>query len=908
MDQSPATAVQQLAFKKLNCILGKKWRLLSAVAIGDTEAVVRLLAEGVPIDTKYHEGKSLLHTAAEGGHVTTMRHLIRRGCDVDSVDDRGLTPLQLAAAMGQTKAVIDLIRNGASKSIVANTCPPPLHLAVFQGHVETVVAMMIERCPVDAVDTTTGFTVLHAAAKGGCVAMVRILHRRCDLNAIDSVGCTPLHIAAAKGQTEFAIELIKLGANTSVVVGMYGTPLHQAACAGHLETVVAMLEQGCPLDTVDSVGSTVLYAAAQGGHAEILRELVSRGCDVNAVRANGGTPLHDAAACGRTEAVRELIKLGATKSVVASTLGTPLHQAAIRGHVETVEAMLEEGCLLTTVTNNGSTALHCAAEGGHVAVMRELISRGCDVNAVNVNGCTPLHCAVTFGRTEAVRELITLSATKSVISGTSENSCCVEALNGHERAGANLLEKRPTNGASQSIVLTDTFSSSLATDYVNSASNNGLTPLMWAFGGGHVGVCSLLVGNGALITAKDKYGWLVFEHCFVGGHARKLSQFCEACGIRSCGERLRDALATLITMGLVDAHKVLCLCAISGDSLFLDSDFTELVTSNCSPLPMIVKYAKAVFTKEVTVIDELNLPDDSALNPLHISLLSFKLYEMGHIPYLSTSDAKGSNDHTLFITKLLSHPVLKETACENFQNGLSPLDLAQQFELHHIAALIEEAGGRPGVWADIPQEIDVRHPQALPRLREAYASMKAIAEDSECGHEFIKGVFSSILGGQTVETVVHVADDSRLVKEQVLGLCPDLGDVVKHVLPHIQERHWKKFGLALGMKKSTLDEFGEQFSNDDDRYLETLSYWLEHVSSVTWKSLLDVLGHFETKHTVDELTDKIVSVLGGGHQVSAQVMCVKRRFSVVCCLEEASGALLSCVLVFELLSPPPLRR
>ena len=34
-----------------------------------------------------------------------------------------------------------------------------------------------------------------------------------------------------------------------------------------------------------------------------------------------------------------------------------------------------------------------------------------------------------------------------------------------------------------------------------------------------------------------------------------------------------------------------------------------------------------------------------------------------------------------------------------------------------------------------------------------------------------------------METVVHVADDSRLVKEQVLGLRPDLGDVVKHVLP-----------------------------------------------------------------------------------------------------------------------------
>ena len=104
------------------------------------------------------------------------------------------------------------------------------------------------------------------------------------------------------------------------------------------------------------------------------------------------------------------------------------------------------------------------------------------------------------------------------------------------------------------------------------------------------------------------------------------------------------------------------------------------------------------------------------------------------------------------------------------------------------------------------------------------------------------------------------------------------------------------------MKKSILDEFGEQFSNDDDRYLETLSYWLEHVSSVTWKTLLDILGHFETWHTVDELTDKIVSVLGGGHQVSVQVMCVKQRFSVVCWQVVLSCHVCMCLSCFLLLS------
>ena len=39
--------------------------------------------------------------------------------------------------------------------------------------------------------------------------------------------------------------------------------------------------------------------------------------------------------------------------------------------------------------------------------------------------------------------------------------------------------------------------------------------------------------------------------------------------------------------------------------------------------------------------------------------------------------------------------------------------------------------------------------------------IKAIAEDGEHGLDFIKGVFSSILDAQTVESAVQVADDSQ---------------------------------------------------------------------------------------------------------------------------------------------------
>ena len=74
------------------------------------------------------------------------------------------------------------------------------------------------------------------------------------------------------------------------------------------------------------------------------------------------------------------------------------------------------------------------------------------------------------------------------------------------------------------------------------------------------------------------------------------------------------------------------------------------------------------------------------MEELHVSLLSLKFFKMGSA---IRSIKSGVKDHTSFINKLLSHPVLKEAVHENFPNGLSPFDLVRQFELHHVAALIE---------------------------------------------------------------------------------------------------------------------------------------------------------------------------------------------------------------------------
>ena len=126
------------------------------------------------------------------------------------------------------------------------------------------------------------------------------------------------------------------------------------------------------------------------------------------------------------------------------------------------------------------------------------------------------------------------------------------------------------------------------------------------------------------------------EFCFVGGQANKLTQCCEACGIGSSGEGLKSALAILITQGLVDARKVFCLCAISGDRVVLEDQFIEL-DANHSVLPGAVNYAKLCFgnseSKSVPFLNQLRIPYEKALNPLYISLLSLKCFKMEFAAY-----------------------------------------------------------------------------------------------------------------------------------------------------------------------------------------------------------------------------------------------------------------------------------
>ncbi|KCV69205.1 hypothetical protein H696_04616 [Fonticula alba] len=84
---------------------------------GDVDALSSML----PADAatlRDPNGISLVHAAADYGHVDILRLLISRGLPVNEVDSSGFTPLELAAMEGHYNATVFLLESGASGKIV----------------------------------------------------------------------------------------------------------------------------------------------------------------------------------------------------------------------------------------------------------------------------------------------------------------------------------------------------------------------------------------------------------------------------------------------------------------------------------------------------------------------------------------------------------------------------------------------------------------------------------------------------------------------------------------------------------------------------------------------------------------------------------------------------------------------
>ena len=844
--------------KLMTVVAGKVGTLLhQAAGHGHKDVVTLLLKEGCPIDIRDRDGLTSLHFAAEYGHVVIIEMLVYHGLDVNVEDNEGSTPLHSAAALGQLESVLTLLQLGGRKSLTKidkRNNATPLHHAVAGGHKDVVTLLLREGCPVTT-RARHGVSVLLVAARFGQKELIAYLIG-CGLNVNieDEDGATPLHYAVYQGHLESVHALLRLGGRRAMtmIAGDAGTPLHVAVRRGNKDIVSLLLSEGCPMNMTIQKGLTALHIAASTGQVDIIEILVRRGLDVNIQDDRGCTPLHLAASENQLESACTLIGLDGRRSMTvrADGLGTPLHQAAGKGHKDMVSLLLKEGCPIDVTDGKGISAAHFAAERGETDIIEMLAIHGLDVNLVDNDGATPLHKAANHGNLKSVCTLLRSGgeASMTMVAGKLGTPLHQAACGGYYDILTLLLDEGcPVNSTTHNGITALHVAANYARmDVVDMLIKRGFdtnvvdvwgaTPLIYAVH--HIELMQRLMLSGARSSHRDNFGINVFEY-FIGFEctsSRTMKSCVEASGITCDGRNFVNVISTLSKNNLIDVNRVLCLAAVSGHvDLFDDIVNSDLPLDQQRMLHLVRALCNRLESWDVIQnwLEELHILDDP-LNPLHLSLISCKQLGPG---------ADSTAQHK-FAERVISHPRTKYTIRELFPNGLSPLDIARQFALHDIAGMIERAGGRPGMWADLPKEMGEKSMEVFRSLRRV--------RGTEFGEDYIRTLL------MMCGCVIKEEEGSKAAQNAVLEQTPEQSDVEECVLSNIKElRKWRRVGELLKVDAPVLDKLAKDANDNDDAYYSMLKYWLEHGRSVTWKALLDAIGHFETKKTMDDIRKKI---------------------------------------------------
>jgi serine/threonine-protein phosphatase 6 regulatory ankyrin repeat subunit B len=445
-----------------------------------------LLRNGAEANSKGQDGTTPLMWACERGQVGVVRTLVQH-VGVQGLEERceqGWTALRYAASRGHEEVVAVLLKSGAQANSRTQDGTTPLMVACETRDAD-VAKLLIQHTGGQGLEERDeqGATALHHAARRGHQDIVILLLSEGALaDSKDHGGKTPFATACEVGHIVAARVLLQhvgaQGLEDTTNVGY--TALHCAASRGHAEVVTLLLGHGAQANSKAQGGTTPLMLASAGGTVAVVEMLLHhvRGQGLQETDDNGWIALHHAAAKGHEEVVTLLLRAGANANSKDQAGCTPLMYAARRGHAGTIQKLgvYMKGEGLEEKGASGHAALHEAACNGHEDAVAVLLSMGAEANIKAQDGTRPLMLACFKGHVGVARMLLQHMGGRGLEETQQSGLTALHlaAHAGHEKAVALLLGC----GARADVQAAD-----------------GSTPLICAYGGGHVGVMKLLLGH-----------------------------------------------------------------------------------------------------------------------------------------------------------------------------------------------------------------------------------------------------------------------------------------------------------------------------------------------------------------------------------------------------------------------------
>lgn len=557
--------------------------LITAASAGYIDIVKLLLKEGADVNASDKDGITALMEASIMGHSKIVDVLINAGAEVDFKSNSQVTALWLAAGENKVDVMKILLKKYADASVTRSDGITALMTSTVAGHVEASKLLLEHDADPLAVDADGLTALMNAAENGSKEVMNILINavegKQEYVDMMSATGFNAVIIASAHGHTDAVKFLItEAGADVNSVHENEVTSLMYAAASGHVETMKVLIEDGkVEINALHTNGGSALIEACTAGATDAVEFLIENGAEYNIVDLDGVTPLMAMAAQGNLTGVNAIIdrlkgdmnadQLKEHVNLFSFSGGSAVMFAAAGGHTDATEAlitlgadvnavaqatpeyleklavMIEEG----TVDDNdphvdGVTATHVAAQGGHLDCVKALIKAGVDVTIIDDEDRTPLLLAVKGNYGDVASVLVEAGADPNTLfiddDGEQHNllmdSIIVE--NGDFSVlliekGADIYSKddhKVTTLLQAShrgmipvvkALLTSHSSSSGEEGWVDTPSDEGITPLIAAASEGHVEAVKLLINHKADVNAKDKDETTSLMAASARGHA-----------------------------------------------------------------------------------------------------------------------------------------------------------------------------------------------------------------------------------------------------------------------------------------------------------------------------------------------------------------------------------------------------
>ncbi|XP_073852139.1 ankyrin repeat and death domain-containing protein 1A isoform X6 [Macaca fascicularis] len=250
--------------------------LLLSAWFGHLRILQILVNSGAKIHCKSKDGLTLLHCAAQKGHVPVLAFIMEDLEDValDHVDKLGRTAFHRAAEHGQLDALDFLVGSGCDHSVKDKEGNTALHLAAGRGHMAVLQRLVDIGLDLEE-QNAEGLTALHAAAGGTHPHCVRLLLRAgSTVNALTQQGASPLHLAVMHNFPALVQLLINSDSDLNAMDNRQQTPLHLAAEHAWQDIAEMLLIAGVDLNLRDKQGKTALAVAARSNHVSLVDMII----------------------------------------------------------------------------------------------------------------------------------------------------------------------------------------------------------------------------------------------------------------------------------------------------------------------------------------------------------------------------------------------------------------------------------------------------------------------------------------------------------------------------------------------------------------------------------------------------------------------------------------------------------